>query len=45
MKSDTTFKKNSTVYYHIFCIFTSSAAFFKNISLLRQLEFDLSQYP
>ncbi|TNV86938.1 hypothetical protein FGO68_gene7391 [Halteria grandinella] len=42
MKIDTTYTKGQQTFFHVFCIFTSTFAFFKNISTLKQIDFDLA---
>ena len=42
LKGDSTYSKGNVTYFHVFCIITSSYAFFKNISTLKQIDFDLT---
>ena len=41
MKCDSHYKKNTMTYFHPFCIFTSSYAYYKNVYTLKQIAFDL----
>jgi hypothetical protein len=41
MKSESNYMKSTTLYYHPFCLFTTSRAYYKNIVKVKNIDFEL----